>query len=153
MYYKPASLLMAFGQPCLLTSWSPSCSTLRPCTPSASEQFTNRSSSLSYHLIFHNWRNEWMNTVISFTLINRDDVMVAEDFLGIVPHRADVAANQKRCLHHGSSALWSWKRAVLLYWWLQMSLPWLEPKCWNGSGTPLLTSPRFRLPACPGLKA
>jgi hypothetical protein len=27
-----------------------------------------------------------MNTAISFTLINRDDVMIAEDFLGIVTH-------------------------------------------------------------------
>ena len=42
-----------------------------------------------------------------FTLVNCDDILIAEDFFGIIAHRADVAANQKRCLHHGGSVPWS----------------------------------------------
>jgi hypothetical protein len=42
-----------------------------------------------------------------FALVYCDDILIAEDILGIIAHGANVTANQKRCLHHRGSVSWS----------------------------------------------
>ena len=37
---------------------------------------------------------------VILALVDCNDILVAEDFLGFLAHRADVAARQQRCLHH-----------------------------------------------------
>lgn len=81
-----------------LTSWSPSFCTLCPCTPSSSVHESLKLRIIS-SVISRN--EEPRNYQCFFTLVNCNDISIAEDFLGFIAHWADVAANQEGCLVKG----------------------------------------------------